>query len=64
VKTQDLQKDKQYIHITRMYSKLIIRIRYTGTTREVNDLMYWFFTTEDGSTIFLTESEVGWLTEL
>jgi hypothetical protein len=62
MKTQDLQKDKQYIHITWMDSKLIIR--YTGTTRDVKDLMHWFFATEDGSTIFLTESEVGWLTEL
>ena len=62
MKTQDLQKNKQYIHITWQDNKIIIR--YTGTTREVKDLMHWFFTTEDGSTIFLTESEVEHLAEL
>lgn len=62
MKFQDLQKDKQYTHITWQDNKIIIR--YTGTTREVKDLMHWFFTTEDGSTIFLNKSEVENLAEL
>jgi hypothetical protein len=63
MKTQDLQKNKQYIYIVPYWDNKQI-IRYTGTCRDVKDLMHWFFTTEDNSTIFLNRSEVETLSEL
>lgn len=64
MKSQDLQKDKQYLYITPhpWYHKRIIT--YTGTARDVKDLMHWFFRMPDGTTIFLSESEVESLKEV
>ena len=58
MKTQDLQKDKQYAYISPhpWFNKHIIT--YTGTARDVKDLMCWFFDVGDGTTIFLSQSEV------
>jgi hypothetical protein len=64
MKSKDLQKDKQYLYITPhpWCNKHIVT--YTGTARDVKDLMHWFFRLGDGTTIFISESEVERLTEL
>lgn len=64
MKIQDLQKYKQYLHITPHPWEHKHIITYTGIARDVKDLMYWFFTMGDGTTIFLSESEVEKLTEV
>ncbi len=33
-------------------------LTYTGTFREIKEVMYYFFTTEKGDTVFFTPSEV------
>lgn len=64
MKSQDLQKDKQYIYITPHPWEHKHVITYTGTVRDVKELLHWFFRMGDGSTIFMSESEVEKLTEI
>lgn len=61
---QELKKDKQYIHINppRGHSRHVFT--YTGTARDVKDLMHWFFTMTDGTTTFMSQSEVMNLIEV
>jgi len=40
------------------YTGKIERLTYTGTFREVKYVMYYFFETEDGRTVFFLPSEV------
>lgn len=61
---QQLQKDKQYLYTSPHPWNQQYVITYTGTARDVKDLMYWFFTMTDGTTTFLNESEVKNLIEV
>lgn len=64
MKSQDLQKDEQYLYISPQPWRHKHVITYTGTVRDVKDLLHWFFRMSDGSTIFMCESEVEKLTEI
>lgn len=61
---QQLQKDKQYIYKNVPHGHSRYVFTYTGTARDVKDLMHWFFTMTDGTTTFLNESEVKNLIEV
>ena len=62
MKSQDLQKDEQYLYITPHPWESKHIITYTGTVRDIKDLLHWFFRMSDGSTIFMSESELEKLT--
>lgn len=63
MKPEELQQDKKYIYISpKPWSKTHI-ITYTGTARDVKDLLHWFFRTADNSTVFLNADEVKTLSE-
>jgi len=61
MKTTDLQTNQRYVYIN-FYNKQLHIIRYSGTARDVKDLMHWFFYNESEQCIFLNESEVNSLT--
>lgn len=64
MKSQNLQKSKQYLYVTPHPWEHKHIITYTGAVRDVKDLLHWFFAMGDGSTIFLSESEVKNLIEV
>ena len=41
-----------------LFTGLQETLTYTGTYREVKEVMYYFFTNEKGETLFFTTSEV------
>lgn len=63
MKSQDLRKNQKYIYNTGSPWFNKYTITYTGTARDVKNLMHWFFILDaDGSTIFLNENQVNGLT--
>jgi hypothetical protein len=63
MKPEELQQDKKYIYISPKPWSKTHTITYTGTARDVKDLLHWFFRTADDSTIFLNADEVKTLFE-
>ena len=63
MKPEELQQDKKYIYISPKPWSKTHTITYTGTARDVKDLLHWFFRTSDNSTIFLNADEVKTLSE-
>jgi len=63
MKPEELQQDKKYIYISPKPWSKTHTITYTGTARDVKDLLHWFFRTADNSTIFLNADEVKTLSE-
>lgn len=51
-----MKKDDVFIYTDRLGKKQ--RVVYTGTRREVKEVMFDFFTMEDGSCAFFYPSEV------
>ena len=61
---QELQQGKQYIYKTVPHGHSRHVFTYTGTARDVKDLMHWFFTMTGGTTTFMSQSEVKNLIEI